>query len=389
MAWNEPGGGNGGKDPWNSGGDKNTPPDLDELLKNLSDKLGGVFGGGKGGKGGNGSKGGAGGGSGFAMLGLVVAALVWAALGVYQVDAKEQAVVLRLGKYQGVVGAGLHWNPPLIDSVTKVNVTEVRQYHTAGEMLTEDENIVDVPLTVQYNIKNIKDFVLRVKDPITSLQHATDSALRHVVGSTGLDQVLSTGRLQLGVDVEGRLQSYLDIYSAGINIVTVNVLEGKPPAAVKEAYDDVIKAREDRERLINEAQSYANGMVPEASGRAQRVREEAAAYKSRVVAEAEGDARRFISVLAEYQKAPEVTRQRMYLDAMEEVFGNASKIMVDVEGGNNMLYLPLDKLTQQASGRGDRTGGISDSDINDIANQVIENINMRAKSSNNTRRELR
>lgn len=390
MAWNEPGGGNGGKDPWNSGGGKNNPPDLDELLKNLSDKLGGIFGGGKGGKGGDGSEGGAGGGSSFAMLGLVVAALIWAALGVYQLDAKEQAVVLRLGKFHGIVGDGLHWNPPLVDSVAKINVTEMRQYNTSGEMLTEDENIVEVPLTVQYNIKNVKDFVLNVKDPIVSLQHATDSALRHVVGSTGLDAVLSIGRQKLGVDIQDRLQTYLDIYGAGINIFTVNVLEGKPPSAVKDAYDDVIKAREDRERYINEAQAYANGIVPEAQGRAKRVSEEATAYKARVIAEAEGDAKRFLSVLAEYKKAPEVTRERMYLDALQEVFANTSKVLIDVEGGNNMMYLPLDKLAKQSSSLvGERGGVLDDNDINSIANRVIENINKRAQSSTAPRREPR
>ncbi|HAD09968.1 MAG TPA: FtsH protease activity modulator HflK [Porticoccaceae bacterium] len=387
MAWNEPGGGNGGKDPWNSGGGKNNPPDLDELLKSLSDKLGGIFSGGKGGDSGGG---GAGSSASFAMLGLVVAALIWAALGVYQLDAKEQAVVLRLGKFHGIVGDGLHWNPPLVDSVAKINVTEMRQYHTSGEMLTEDENIVEVPLTVQYNIKNVKDFVLNVKDPIVSLQHATDSALRHVVGSTGLDAVLSIGRQKLGVDIQDRLQTYLDIYDAGINIVTVNVLEGKPPSAVKDAYDDVIKAREDRERYINEAQAYANGIVPEAQGRAKRVSEEATAYKARVIAEAEGDAKRFLSVLAEYKKAPEVTRERMYLDALQEVFANTSKVLIDVEGGNNMMYLPLDKLAKQSSSLvGERGGVLDDNDINSIANRVIENINKRAQSSTAPRREPR
>lgn len=387
MAWNEPGGGNGGKDPWNSGGGKNTPPDLDELLKNLSDKLGGIFGGGKRGDGGEGGAGGNS--SSFLMLGLIVATLVWAALGVYQVDAKEQAVVLRLGKFHGIVGDGLHWNPVLVDSIIKVSVTEMREYETSGDMLTQDENIVEVPLTVQYNIKDIKDFVLNVKDPIISLQHATDSALRHEVGSTGLDDVLSVGREKLSIGVMRRLQRYLDSYGAGINVLTVNVLGGKPPAEVKEAYDDVVKAQEDKQRLINEAEAYAKGVVPEAEGRARRVREEAEAYRARVIAEAEGDAKRFSSVLAEYKKAPEVTRQRMYLDAMQEVYSKAAKILVDVEGGSNMLYLPLDKLVQQSSVDGEPGKGLSAADINNIANRVIENINMRAQPGGAPRRESR
>ncbi len=387
MAWNEPGGGNGGKDPWNSGGGKNTPPDLDELLKNLSDKLGGIFGGGKRGDGGEGGAGGNS--SSFLMLGLIVATLVWAALGVYQVDAKEQAVVLRLGKFHGIVGDGLHWNPVLVDSIIKVSVTEMREYETSGDMLTQDENIVEVPLTVQYNIKDIKDFVLNVKDPIISLQHATDSALRHEVGSTGLDDVLSVGREKLSIGVMRRLQGYLDNYGTGINVLTVNVLGGRPPAEVKEAYDDVVKAQEDKQRLINEAEAYAKGVVPEAEGRARRVREEAEAYRARVIAEAEGDAKRFSSVLAEYKKAPEVTRQRMYLDAMQEVYSKAAKILVDVEGGSNMLYLPLDKLVQQSSVDGEPGKGLSAADINNIANRVIENINMRAQPGGAPRRESR
>ena len=387
MAWNEPGGGNGGKDPWNSGGGKNTPPDLDELLKNLSDKLGGIFGGGKRGDGGEGGAGGNS--SSFLMLGLIVATLVWAALGVYQVDAKEQAVVLRLGKFHGIVGDGLHWNPVLVDSIIKVSVTEMREYETSGDMLTQDENIVEVPLTVQYNIKDIKDFVLNVKDPIISLQHATDSALRHEVGSTGLDDVLSVGREKLSIGVMRRLQGYLDNYGTGINVLTVNVLGGRPPAEVKEAYDDVVKAQEDKQRLINEAEAYAKGVVPEAEGRARRVREEAEAYRARVIAEAEGDAKRFSSVLAEYKKAPEVTRQRMYLDAMQEVYSKAAKVLVDVEGGSNMLYLPLDKLVQQSSVDGEPGKGLSAADINNIANRVIENINMRAQPGGAPRRESR
>ncbi len=397
MAWNEPGGGNsgngggnGGKDPWgggNGGNSGNTPPDLDDLLKSFSDKLGKVFGGGSGGAGGNDS--GKGAGSSMLVVAVVVAALVWAMLGIYQVDAKEKALVLRFGKFHSIVGDGLHWNPAMVDIVTKVRVTEERQYQTTGKMLTQDENIVELPMTVHYNIKNIKDFVLVVKDPVVSLKHATDSALRHVVGSTSFDEVVSTGRQQLGVDVSTRLQTYLDSYGTGINVVKVNILEAKPPSAVKAAYDDVIKAKEDQVTYVNEAETYANGIIPEAEGRALRVEEEAKAYKARVVAEAEGEAARFTQVLEEYTKAPGVTRERLYLDAIQEVLENTSKVMVDVDGGNNMLYLPLDKMLQSSSASNSLGGALSSRDIDNITKRVIENINVRSQQSSSQRRESR
>lgn len=381
MAWNEPGGG-GDKDPWGSGNGRNSPPDLDAVLKNFTDKFSKIFGGGSGGGDGSGS-GGRGAMNSALVMGIIVVVIaVWAMLGIYQVDAKEKAVVLRFGVFHSIVGDGLHWNPPLVDVVTKVRVTEERQYATTGQMLTEDENIVELPMTVHYNIKGVKDFVIEVKDPDISLRHATESALRHVVGSTGFDEVVSTGRLQLGVDVRTRLQTYLDNYGTGIHVVKVNILEAKPPSAVKAAYDDVIKAREDQERLVNEAQAYANGIVPEARGRAQRVIEEANAYLSEVVAEAQGEAQRFTQVLNEYQKAPEVTRERLYLDAIQEVLENTSKVMIDVEGGNNMLYLPLDKIAQQPILSGTARGGsLSTSDINIIAEEVIDKLRDQSNSA--------
>ncbi|MDF1831378.1 MAG: FtsH protease activity modulator HflK [Porticoccaceae bacterium] len=386
MAWNEPGG---GKDPWGNGSGKDgNPPDLDAALKDIGEKFGKIFGGGSG----SGSSG-SGGIGGTAIIGiLVIVSVIWGLLGFYQIDAKEQALVLRLGKFHEIVGDGLHWNPPLIDNVTRVRVTEERQYQTRGQMLTQDENIVELPLTVHYNIKSVKDFVLNVKAPEYSLRHATDSALRHVVGSSGLDEVVSTGREQLSVDVKERLQNYLDSYGAGIKVVKVNILEAKPPSAVKAAYDDVIKAREDRERVINEAQAYANGIVPEARGRAKRVIEEAKGYQARVVADAEGETERFNKLLAEYQKAPKVTRQRLYLDTMQAVMENSSKVVVDVEGGNNMLYLPLDKIMQQQSSSASNSASgqarsLTSADLNLITEAVIDRI--RNQSSSNQRRESR
>ncbi len=370
MAWNEPGGGN-NKDPWGGGGNQG-PPDLDEAFKKLQNKLNNIFGGGS--KGGGGSSGGADISGSLIVLVLVVVALIWAAMGIYQVDEKDRAVVLRFGKYLDTYGPGLHWNPPLIDSKEVVNITEERQYSSKGLMLTKDENIVESPLTVQYNIADPKAFVLNVRDPLLSLEHATDSALRHVVGSSRLDDVVSVGREQIGVEVQQRLQDYLDNYGTGIQVVKINIQEAKPPSEVKEAYDDVIKAREDQERVVNEAQAYSNGIIPEARGKAQRIIEEANGYKAKVIVHAKGEADRFERLLTEYQKAPEVTRERLYLDAVEEVMSNSSKVLVDIEGGNNMMYLPLDKIMQQAPQTSVGNAPMSTSNINEIANEVINKL---------------
>lgn len=366
MAWNEPGG---GRDPWggNRGGDG--PPDIDEVVKKLKEKFG-FFGGGKdGNEGGPSSKS-------LLSVGLLVLLIIWGLMGFYQVDEKEEAVVLRLGKYHDTRGSGLKWNPPIIDSVTVVGVTEERQYPARGLMLTQDENIVEISLTVQYNISNAKDFVLNIKDPEVSLKQATDSALRHVVGSTGLDNVISTGREQVALGTAEKLQALLDIYGSGINVVKVNIEESRPPTEVKAAYDDVIKAREDLERLVNEAQAYSNGIIPEARGQAQRMREEAEGYRSQVVSKSQGEAERFSKLLAEYRKAPEVTRERLYLDAVEEVMTQSTKILLDAEGGNNMLYLPLDKIVQQSGSvqRNAMPSNSNDQMVDRIANEVIEKL---------------
>ena len=384
MAWNEPGG---GKDPWGSG-QGSGPPDLDEALKKLREKFG-RFGGGAG----SGSGGAGSGTGGFKFLPIVLLLLVaiWALSGIYQVDEKERAVVLRFGKFLDTVGPGLHWNPPLVDAVTVVRVTEERQYQNDSRdlMLTQDENIVDLQLVVQYNIADPKAFVLNVKDPEISLRHATNSALRHVVGSTKLDAVISSGREQVGIEVRERLQSYLDNYQTGINVVKINIQDAKPPSQVKAAYDDVIKAREDQERVVSEAQSYANGVIPEARGFAQRIIEEANGYKSRVVAEAEGEAVRFENLLSEYQKAPDVTRQRLYLDTMQAVMSSSTKVMVGVENGNNIFYLPLDKAVDTAPGGAatSSTQRLTPAQMSTIADEIVNRL--RAQSSENPRKELR
>jgi membrane protease subunit HflK len=374
MAWNEPGGGNNKpKDPW--GGADQGPPDLDEALKKLQDKLGGLFGG-RGARKGGGSGGASGGGIPGALLGVIAAGalLVWGLMGFYQIDQQERAVVLRFGKYLDTVLPGLQWNPPLIDEVIKVNTTRVEAVSFREIMLTRDENIVEVKLSVQYVIDDPTSFVLKVRDPEVSLQHATQSALRHVVGGTTMDMVLTGGRAQIAVEVNQRLQDYLNLYQTGILVSKVTVDESKPPTQVQAAFDDVIKAREDEERVKNEAQAYANGIVPEARGGAQRVLEEAMAYKEQVLAKAEGEAERFNKLLAEYQKAPAVTRERLYLDAVQGVLSSTNKVMVDVEGGNNVMYLPLDKLANQSPGGKVREVTIDSSNIRELTNAVTEQL---------------
>jgi membrane protease subunit HflK len=349
MAWNEPGNGNSGdRDPW---GNRNNqgPPDLDEAFKKLQDNLSKMFGGGSGSSGGSTSSG-KGMGSSLLITAAFVLLIVYFLLGVYTVDEQERGVVLRFGKVQeAVIQPGIHWNPRLIDDVLIYNVTQVRSHAHDSEMLTEDENIVKVKLTVQYVINNVMHYALQVREPEKSLYQATESAVRHVVGSTEMDEVLTEGRAILGDQIKVRIQDYMNAYQTGISLTQVNVDETAPPDAVREAFDEVIRAREDEVRVRNEADAYANQVIPEARGEAQRYIEEAEGYQQRVVAQARGEAERFRMLYVQYKLAPEVTRERMYIDTMESVMTNSSKVMIDVKGGNNMMYIPLDRIMQQAT----------------------------------------
>ena len=351
MAWNEPGGNSNNQDPWGGrkGGGRQGPPDLDEAFRKLQESLNGLFGGGKK----RGDDSGRSGGGGFDLLfvGLGLLAVVWLYSAIYVVDEQEQAVVLRFGKYHETVGPGLNIYFPPIDRKFQENVTRERAYSKQGAMLTEDENIIEVPLTVQYRVSNLQDFVLNVDQPEVSLQHATDSAVRHVVGSTEMDQVLTEGRELMASEVRERLQRFLDNYRTGITITQVNIQSAAAPREVQEAFDDVIRAREDEQREKNQAESYANGVIPEARGQAQRMLEEANGYRDEVIARAQGEADRFTKLVAEYRKAPEVTRERLYLDTMQEMMSNTSKVLVTGDKGqNNLLYLPLDKMIDSRGG---------------------------------------
>lgn len=347
MAWNEPGGNSNNQDPWGGGnkkgGGRQGPPDLDEALRKLQDKLNSIFGGKK-----KPSGQGSGGGVAIVLIALVVLVGFWLSTAVYKVDEQERAVILRLGKYHETVGPGLNIYFPPIEQKFQHNVTRERAYTRQGPMLTEDENIIEVPLTVQYKISNLEDFVLNVDGPEMSLQQATESALRHVVGSTSMDQVLTEGREVLAVDVRERLQRFIDMYRTGIVVTGVNVQNAQAPKEVQEAFDDVIRAREDEQREKNNAETYANGVVPEARGLAQRILEEANGYREEVIARAEGESERFTMLVTEYHKAPEVTRKRLYLDTMEEMYSRSSKVLLTGDKGqNSLLYLPLDKMLQQ------------------------------------------
>ncbi|MEC7816407.1 MAG: FtsH protease activity modulator HflK [Pseudomonadota bacterium] len=395
MAWNEPGGNRNDNDPWGTGGGRRGndqgPPDLDEALKKGLDKLNRMLGG-KGGNsgGGNGSNSSGSSSGGFGAV-LAIAAILAVGYVIYQsfytVDEQERAVVLRFGEYNRTENPGLRFKVPLIDTVYKVGVTNIRTAESTGQMLTRDENLVSVDLQVQYRVGDAQAYVLNVRDSNEALAFATDSALRHEVGSSTLDDVLTEGRAELGIRVEQRLQSFLREYGAGLEIVRVNVESTQPPAAVQDAFREVQRAREDEQRLKEEAETYRNRIVPEARGQAQRMIEEANAYREQVVERAQGETARFNQLLAVYQSAPVVTRERMYLQTLEQVLANSSKIFVDTESSGNMMYLPLDRLTQgrssaSSNSASDRSG--QQLDIQNLTDQVLQEL--RTRQDANTRR---
>ena len=302
---------------------------------------------------------------------LAVGAVIWGFMGIYIVDEAERGVVLRFGKVlDTTVQPGLAWNPPIVDEVSLVNVSELNaKTYENRAMLTTDENIIDIEVTVQYLIEDPVKYVIAVENPELSLDNAAESAIRHVVGGNTMEQILTTGRDRVAADVEDRLQDYMNVYNTGIFVSQVNVVDAQPPDGVRAAFDDVIRARVDEQRAQNQAQQYANRVIPEARGEAQRQMEEANAYRDEVIAWAEGDASRFNQLLAEYTKAPAVTRQRMYIDSLQDVMTSSSKIMIDVEGGNNMLYVPLDKILEQnSSALGARP--TTAQELRDLANEI-------------------
>ena len=348
MAWNQPNNGSGGDNntPPSGGGSGNgqrppnngqRPPDIDEMLKKINQNFERWFGGNNGNSDTTALK----------IAGAVVVALTIVA-GFYRVEQAEEAVVLRFGKYNSTQTAGLHWAMPLVDEVKKVNIQRIEQIPLNARMITEDTNIVEISLTVQYRILEPVNYLLKVNDPEASLLHATESALRHVVGGSKMTHILNEGRATLARDIQPRLQQYLKTYQTGIEVSGINILEALPPKEVKASFDDVIRAKEDKERLQNQAQTYSNGIVPEARGQAARLLAEANGYKLEVVDRAKGDAARFDQLVVEYKRSPQVIRQRLYLETMESVLAKTNKVVVEPTG-NNMLYLPLDKMMNSSS----------------------------------------
>jgi len=393
MAWNEPGkGGN----PWNTGGRGDGPPDLDKLARDLQKRLFGLFGSGRGGRGGGSAS------ASGALFGLVFAAalVLWALSGFYQVGAAERGVILQFGKYHDTTMPGLHWHIPWpVQTLEKVNVAGVESFRHSTRMLTADENIVSINIVVQYRRNDAKAYLFHIREPEETLGEVTESAIREVVGKHTLDYVLTEGRAEVANLTREIIQRTLNAYGptkpptddqptaeseseaaedasvratsgtegAGLEVTSVNLQDANFPTQVEAAVQDAIKAREDQERLALEAQVYKNDIVPRARGNAARILEDAKAYAAQVVAEAEGDTDRFVALLGEYEKAPEVTRQRLYYETLERVLGNTNKVLLDVEGSGSLLYLPIEELMK----RGTKSGASVEDPANAGSSRVV------------------
>jgi membrane protease subunit HflK len=347
MGWNEDGN---GKDPWKRDG--NEPADLDKVVKEFRDRIGGMLGGKRGRSGGGGS-------AAVPVMLIVALAILWGASGIYVVDEAERGVVQRFGAYKDTTMPGLRWHLPYpIETVNTVNTIAIDDYAYRTEMLTADEQYVYIDMVVQYRRSDPVKYSFEVVEPDLTLQDVTESALREVAGTSTLESLVTGKREEIASRTKEVLQTTLDSYQAGITVTSISLETVNYPQAVQSAVDDAQKARNDSERFGLEADAYANDVIPKAGGDAARVMQDAEAYRDRVVADAEGEASRFLAVLAEYQKAPRVTRDRLYIEAIEEVYGSVNKVLIDKEGGGNLLYLPLDQLMKQ-TGRGTISGSES------------------------------
>lgn len=376
MAWNQPGNNGQDRDPWgssnnqggNSGGNGNKggreqgPPDLDDIFRKLSKKLGGL-GGGKGGLGGGSSSQVPRGPMGGRIVGIVAAAavIIWAASGFYTIKEAERGVVTRFGKFSHLVEPGLNWKPTFIDNVQAVNVESVRELAASGVMLTSDENVVRVEMNVQYRVTDPERYLFSVTSADDSLRQATDSALRGVIGKYTMDRILTEGRTVIRSDTQRELEETIRPYNMGITLLDVNFQTARPPEEVKAAFDDAIAARENEQQYIREAEAYTNEVQPRANGQAQRILEEARAYKTQTVLEAQGEVARFAKILPEYKAAPEITRERLYIETMEKVLSHTRKVLVN-DKGSNLMVLPLDQMLKGAGAPAAKSdsGGASD-----------------------------
>ena len=332
MAWNESGN---GKNPWQRDG--NAPDDLDKIVREWQQRFGNILGGGKGG------------GAGTYALIIVILLVVWGLTGLYRVDEAERGVVQRFGAYTVTTMPGLRWHIPFpIETVDVINIQEVNDYNFSTEMLTADEQYVLIDIVVQYRRSDPVKYSFEVEDPESTLQNVTESALRGVVGTTSLELLIGERREQIPLRTLEELQPTLDDYKTGLTVTSINLNVVDYPLSVKEAVDDTQKARNDRDRYKLEATTYANDIIPRARGEAQRILQDAEAYRQRVIADAEGEAGRFEALLTEYQKAPRVTRDRLYIEAIEDVYSRSNMVIIDSKGSGNLLYLPIDQLMKRS-----------------------------------------
>lgn len=395
MSWNEPGGNN--KDPWSGRGQQETPPDLDEVMKELNAAFGKLFNGSGGGSSNNGGmpyK------AGGILLGIML--FIWSLFGFYLVEEGSRGILTQFGKYVDTTMPGLHWRMPTpIQAVQIVNLEQQRfveiGYRSGGRqqaqgsvpkealMLTQDENIIDIRLAVQYQVKDGKNYLFKVANPDETLKQVIESAQRAVIGKNTMDFVLTEGRGRIADEIKTEIQQIVDQYQMGIRVSNVSLVDAQPPDEVQSAFEDAIKAREDEQRLKNEAEAYANEVVPKARGSAARLLEEADGHKSRVIARAEGEAGRFKELLAEYEKAPDITRRRMYLETMQEVMGQTDTVLVDVKNSGNMIYLPLEKIKRSANpanyGKEYDSTGVSPMDASDNGSKTARAITQRGRES--------
>lgn len=343
MSWNDS---NGDNDPWKNKGGNQGPPDLDEVVRRMQQKLNSFFGGkgtsdtnkiGPEGKGGP-----------FVLIGILLLGLLsWEML--YRIDPAERGVVMRFGKFVSVLQPGPHIRfPRPIEQVVKVNVERIQTLTSDSAMLTGDENIVDVEVAIQYRIKDVEKYLFAIADPDVSVRRVTESAIRDIIGGSTLSFVITEGRAEIATGAQTLIQDILDTYSSGVEVTSVNMQPAKPPEQVKASFDDAIKAREDEQRKINEAEAYRNEVVERSAGEAARIRLDAEGYQKSVISQAQGEASRFSQLYEEYEKAPDVTRNRLYLEAMEQVMSDASKIVIDNDGSSSLMYLPLDKLLEKS-----------------------------------------
>ncbi len=386
MAWNEPGN-SGDRDPW--GNRDGAPPDLDEVLGNLKKKFGGVF------KGGSGSdqQTPAGVPGSVVFIGLIVLFIGWLLTGFYRITEGYQGVVLRFGEFQTTANPGLHWHIPRpIEKVEKVDIGRLRaveigyrENQRSGQlssvpfeslMLTQDENIIDIKFAVQYQVNDARAFLFNVRDPEGTLQQVAESAIRQQVGQTPMDSILSRNRNQVSVAIFETMQEVLDRYESGLRLSSVNMQDAQPPEQVQAAFADAVKAREDKQRLINEAEAYRNDILPRANGEAARILADADAYRATLMARANGVAQRFTALREAYAEAPDVTRKRLYLETMEEVLAANRKVMIEGDASNNLLYLPLDRMVNEFGNRS--TGELSGEPATSSSRVPVEQVDSRS-----------